>query len=97
LLHQYYGQPIGPIDVVLGSGQPALWDVPLLDVNRANLYFLQAPTLCLDRVTLRRILYDHLYLRTDDDEPDQDLDAREWGDPRVLGLGRRTRRGWIAG
>jgi hypothetical protein len=96
LLQQYYGQPIGPVDLIVGSGQPAIWDLPLLDVNKANLYFLQAPTFCLDKATLRCILHDHLYQRVNDDEPYHNLKLQEWGGFEVLGLGQRTRKGWIA-
>lgn len=96
LLQRYYGQPIGPVDLIVGSGQPAIWDLPLLDVNKANLYFLQAPTFCLDQATLRRILYDHLFQRVNDDEPYNNLNIQEWGGFEVLGLGQRTRKGWMA-
>jgi hypothetical protein len=96
LLQRYYGQPIGPVDLIVGSGQPAIWDLPLLDINKANLYFLQAPTFCLDKATLRRILYDHLYQRINDDASYHKLKMQEWGGFEVLGLGQRTRKGWIA-
>ncbi|MFN8455711.1 MAG: hypothetical protein U0401_13770 [Anaerolineae bacterium] len=97
LLHQYYGQPIDPVDLIIGSGQPAIWDLPLLDINKANLYFFQAPTFCLGKETLRQILYDHLYQRINDDALDDNLTTpEEWMSGKVLGLGRRTQKGWIA-
>jgi hypothetical protein len=96
LLHRYYGQPVDPVDLIIGSGQPAIWDLPLLDLNKASLYFIQAPTFCLKQETLRRILYDHLYQRLNDDELYSDLTPQEWATPEVLGLGQRTRKGWIA-
>jgi hypothetical protein len=96
LLHRYYGQPVGPVDLVIGSGQPAIWDLPLLDINKASLYFIQAPTFFLDKDTLRRILYDHIYQRINDDELYESLTPQEWGNFEVLGLGRRSRKGWIA-
>jgi hypothetical protein len=94
LLQQYYGQPVGPVDLIVGSGQPAIWDLPLLDINKANLYFLQAPTFCLDKTMLRRIFYDHLYQRTNDDKLYDNLTPKEWEGLEVLGLGQRTRKGW---
>jgi hypothetical protein len=95
-LNRYYGQPVGPIDLIIGSGQPAIWDLPLLDINKASLYFLQAPTFCLSREILRKILYDHLYQRINDDELYDNLPAETWRRVEVLGIGRRTEKGWHA-
>ena len=97
LLNRYYGQPVGPVDLIIGSGQPAIWDLPLLDINKASLYFLQAPTFCLDKEMLRQILYDHLYQRINDDELYNDLTTQEWRRAEVLGIGQRTEKGWSAG
>jgi hypothetical protein len=96
LLSRYYGQPVGPVDLIIGSGQPAIWDLPLLDINKASLYFFQAPTFCLRQDTLRQILYDHLYQRINDDKLYDNLTTREWQRARVLGVGRRTEKGWVA-
>jgi len=96
LRQQYYGQPVGPVDIIVGSGQPAIWDLPLLDINKASLYFLQAPTFCLDQEALRRILYDHIYRRVNDDQLYEDLTPQEWRGFEILGLGKRSRKGWIA-
>jgi hypothetical protein len=96
LLHQYYGQLVQPVDLIIGSGQPATWDLPLLDINKASLYFLQAPTFCLNQHTLRHILYDHLYQRVNDDDLYEDLSPQVWQDFKVLGIGQQTNKGWIA-
>jgi hypothetical protein len=96
LLNRYYGQPVGPIDLIIGSGQPAIWDLPLLDINKASLYFLQAPTFCLSKDTLRQILYDHLFQRVNDDALYDDLTTEAWGRAEVLGIGQLTQEGWIA-
>ncbi len=96
LLAHYYGQPVGPVDLIIGSGQPIIWDIPLLDINKASLYFMQAPTFCLDKATLRSILYDHLYHRINDDDLYDNLEIQEWSRLEVLGLGQRTPKGWIA-
>jgi hypothetical protein len=96
LLQRYYGQPVGQVDLIIGSGQPAIWDLPLLDLNKASLYFIQAPTFCLNKETLRHILYDHLYQRLNDDELYANLNIQDWATPEILGLGRRTSKGWTA-
>jgi len=100
LLTAYYGQPVGPVDLIVGSGQPGIWDLPLLDINQANMYFLQAPTFCLTAPALRRILYDHLYQRKNDDELYDHLAPNTgpniWQDFEILGIGRQTNHGWEA-
>jgi hypothetical protein len=96
LLRAYYGQSIGPVDLIIGAGQPAIWDIPLLNINKANLYFLQAPTFCLNKDTLRQILYDCLYTRINDDQIYDDLTPGDWEHSKVLGLGQQTQKGWMA-
>ncbi|MBI1879655.1 MAG: hypothetical protein HYR94_15780 [Chloroflexi bacterium] len=96
LLKRYYGQPVGPVDLIIGSGQPVIWDLPLLDINKANLYFIQAPTFCLSRENLRQILYDHLYQRINDDALYDNMTTEEWRRVEVLGIGQRTEKGWLA-
>ncbi len=96
LLKAYYKQPVGPVDLVIGSGQPAIWDVPLLNVNKASLYFMQAPTFCLTEDALRQILYDHLFQRINDDELYNNLTYEQWRDFQILGIGQLTEKGWTA-
>lgn len=96
LLEAYYGQSVSPIDLIIGSGQPAIWDLPLLNVNQASMYFLQAPTFCLTRPALRKILYDHLYQRRNDDDLYENLSSDSWRDFKILGVGRQTYQGWEA-
>jgi hypothetical protein len=87
LLGAYYGQPVGAVNLIIGSGQPVIWDLPLLNINKASLYFLQAPTFCLDKNILRRIFYDHLYQRVNDEELDGNVNAQLWQDFEIIGLG----------
>ena len=97
LIERYYGLPLSSIDLIIGSGQPAIWDVPLLDYNRANLYFLKSPTFYLTRESLRHILYDHLFERVPDDNITSLLSqSQDWGLNTVLGIGKRTSLGWMA-
>jgi hypothetical protein len=97
LIERYYGLPRASIDLIIGSGQPAIWDVPLLDFNRANLYFLKSPTFFLTRESLRQILYDHLFERVPDDNVTSlGSQSQDWELDAVLGIGKRTSLGWIA-
>jgi hypothetical protein len=90
----YYGQPVGPVDLIVGSGQPVIWDLPLLDLNHAQLYFVQTPTFYLTSTALRQILFDCLYHRHNDDEFDADFLAPASEPIAILGLGERTEYGW---
>lgn len=94
LLQRYYGQPVGPVDLIIGSGQPAIWDLPLLDINKASLYFMQAPTFCLDQDALRQILHDLIFQRMNDDQLYDNLALQDWEGFEILGLGNRSRKGW---
>jgi hypothetical protein len=96
LLTAYYGQPVDSVDLIVGSGQPVIWDLPLLDLNRAQLYFIQAPTFDLNRAALRHILFDSLYQRHNDDGFETSLPNHPPESPVILGLGKRTDYGWIA-
>jgi hypothetical protein len=96
LLSAYYGQSVSAVNFIIGSGQPAIWDLPMLDINKASLYFLQAPTFCLDQQTLRRILYDHLFIRVNDDEVPTQVSTQRWQPYQILGMGEKTEMGWTA-
>ena len=96
LMTAYYGQPVAPVNLVIGSGQPAIWDLPLLDINKASLYFMQAPTFYLDQRMLRSILYDYLYHRVNDEAIYEGLSEQYWQRYQVIGLGKQSQGGWIA-
>jgi hypothetical protein len=59
----YYGYPLTQADIFIGHNKPTLGTLvpPLLTVN--DLYYTVTPSLSLDRVQWRRILYDHLFSR----------------------------------
>ncbi|MFQ5612285.1 MAG: hypothetical protein ACE5H9_09155 [Anaerolineae bacterium] len=97
LVERYYGLSVPAIDFVVGSGQPALWDIPLLDFNQASLYFLKAPTFFITREVVRRILHDHLFERLPDDNVGAFFpQSQKWNSEEVLGVGQRTPLGWVA-
>ncbi len=105
LIAAYYGEPLEAVDLYIGFGAPAVFDVPLLDFSHTNLYFTVSPSPYLNEPTLRRILYDHLCTRNDDPSY-RELTRTDWEKLRkfyrqnlgaVLGMGARTLRGgvWI--
>jgi len=63
LVEQYYGEYVDPATLFIGFDKFSVFDYPLLGLGRENLYFTVAPSLYLNDVQLRTILYDHIYLR----------------------------------
>lgn len=61
IVRTYYGRPVGELDLFLGFGRPAIFDVPLVAVGRERIYTTVSPGPWLDRETLRRILWDFLF------------------------------------
>lgn len=92
LIESYYGAP--PVEAMLwiGSDQPTVFDVPLVLNGNTALYFLQFPTLFLDRTTWRRLLYDFLFVRGDEETlyPENITEARQ-----ITGLGIRRDGYWV--
>lgn len=91
LMAAYYGGLADPITMWIGADQPTVFDVPLVLHEATALYFLQFPTLYLDIATWRRLLYDSLFVRGDEETlyPDNLLETRQ-----VAGLGVRRAGGW---
>lgn len=93
LLEDYYAGPFVPAGLWIGTDQPTLFDVPLAVHGNTALYFLQFPTLFLDRARWRRILYDYLFVRGDQETLYPENLGRAG---RVLGLGVRRDGYWQA-
>jgi hypothetical protein len=87
----YYHGPYISLGFWIGSDQPTLFDVPLVVGGHTALYFLQFPTLYLDHGTWRRLLYDYLYIRGDEEAlyPDNIPEERQ-----IVGLGARQDGYW---
>jgi adenosine tuberculosinyltransferase len=80
LVELYYGESIKPVDFFIGFDKFCVFDMPLVATGSEDLYFTTAPSPYLTAEQLRRILYDHLYLRS---VPDQEygslsLEEVEW-------------------
>jgi tuberculosinol/isotuberculosinol synthase len=98
IVEGYYGEYVTPVDLFIGSGSPAAFDMPLLATGHEDLYFMVAPTPYLSEQTLRSILYDHMYSRRVEDRTYHRMTSDDWGALReyyavnrqgVLGLGRQ--------
>lgn len=63
LIELYYGEYIEKADLFIGFEKFNVFDYPLLGWGEESLYFTLAPSLYMNEVLLRNILYDFLYLR----------------------------------
>jgi adenosine tuberculosinyltransferase len=63
LIHMYYGENLEKADIFIGFERFTAFDYPLLHTGEESLYFTIAPSLYMTGTQLRKILYDHIYLR----------------------------------
>lgn len=92
LIADYYGPAAPPVDLWIGSDQPTVFDVPLVMHENTSLYFLQYPTLFLTHQAWRRILYDMLFVRGDQETLYAENLSPERG---IMGLGKRQDGYWV--
>jgi hypothetical protein len=104
IIQLYYGEVVGPATLFIGFEKPTVFDYPLLSLGNENLYFTAAPSPYLTERSLRKILYDHLFLRGIKDPdwnelPDNELDAlRSYyynQQETILGVGSIYHDTWI--
>ncbi len=102
VIQAYYGEYVEEVDLFIGFGRPAAFDMPILATGREDLYFTVSPSLYLDSHTLRAILYDHMYSRRVDEGSYDALSSADWqalsefyalNRSAVLGLGQQHRTG----
>lgn len=83
LIEKYYGEYISPVDFYIGFDRFTAFDMPLVSTGSEDLYFMVAPSSYLTAAQLRNILFDHLYTRSEVDEPEyEDLSAEDWKEIR---------------
>jgi adenosine tuberculosinyltransferase len=63
LIQLYYGEQIEKADLFIGFEKFTAFDYPLLNTGEESLYFTVAPSLYMTETLLRKILFDHMYLR----------------------------------
>lgn len=63
LIEAYYGEYVDPLSVFIGFDKFTMFDVPLVATGNEDLYFTVGPSLYMDKLQLREILYDHLFTR----------------------------------
>lgn len=91
LITRYYDAMAVPVSVWIGCDQPTIFDIPMMIRGDTALYFLQYPTPYLDVQGWRRILYDYLFIRGDEETlyPHNISTARQ-----ITGLGKREEGCW---
>jgi hypothetical protein len=105
IVERYYGEMVEPVGLFIGSGAPAVFDIPLLLSGSESLYFTVIPSLYLDEGMLRRILYDYLfcrnlledYSRLEQNELNSMAEVTRAQRDRILGVGKRSQDGsfWL--
>lgn len=102
LVEAYYGEPVAAVDLFIGFDKFCVFDMPLLTTGNEDLYFTVSPSLYLNERGLRRILYDHLYSRRQEDHQHTAMTDEDWeamrtfyraNAERCLGVGVRQARG----
>jgi adenosine tuberculosinyltransferase len=63
IVEMYYGENIEKADIFIGFDRFATFDYPLLNSGEEDLYFTVSPSMYMTVSQLRKILYDHLYMR----------------------------------
>ena len=63
LIETYYGEYIEKADIFIGFEKFNVFDYPMLGWGEESLYFTVAPSLYVNDLQLRNILYDYIYLR----------------------------------
>jgi adenosine tuberculosinyltransferase len=104
LVRKYYGADLPPVSLFIGFDKFSVFDMPLLGTGQEDLYFSVSPSPYMTQHQLRRILYDHLYVRPAPEPDYRALDpaALEWlreyyrrNRDRAFGVGRLKFDLWI--
>jgi len=104
IVAMYYGEYVEKADIFIGFDRFTVFDYPFLNSGEEDLYFTVAPSLYLDAIQLRMILYDHLYMRRAQ-EPDYDqleIEEQNWlrryyrsAKLAIQGIGRIRNNVWL--
>jgi tuberculosinol/isotuberculosinol synthase len=78
LVESYYGEYVAPVDFFIGFDKFSAFDMPLVSTGEEDLYFTVAPSPYLTERQLRTILYDHIFVRPDEETDYSDLAAGDW-------------------
>ena len=89
LIEMYYGEYVEPVSLFIGFDRFSVFDMPLIATGEEDLYFTFSPSLYMNAVQLRRILYDHLYTRRVPEIEYSDMPLEELQELRNIYIQRR--------
>ena len=89
LIEMYYGEYVEPVSFFIGFDRFSVFDMPLIATGEEDLYFTFSPSLYMNAVQLRRILYDHLYTRRVPEIEYSDMPLEELQELRNIYIQRR--------
>ena len=78
LVELYYGEYVAPVDFFIGFDKFSAFDMPLVSTGEEDLYFTVAPSPYLTARQLRIILYDHMYVRPEEETDYSGLTPEDW-------------------
>lgn len=105
LVESYYGEYVEKADLFIGFERFTAFDFPMLNLGNESLYFTIAPSLYLTSQALRKILYDHIFLRPVVEPDYGEMSGEELDELRnyyrarqddVLGVGHLQNGIWLA-
>lgn len=78
LIASYYGEDLTAVDIFITASKFRVFDIPLLQNGREDLYFTVAPSPYFNAHQLRAILYDHLFVRPAKQTEYQQTTPEQW-------------------
>ncbi len=78
LIELYYGEYVPPVSFFIGFDKFSVFDMPLVATGNEDIYFTVAPSPYFTERQLRNILYDHLYLRPEEDMDYSNISLQGW-------------------
>jgi len=89
LIEMYYGEYVEPVSLFIGFDRFSVFDMPLIATGEEDLYFTFSPSLYMNAIQLRCILYDHLYTRRVPDIEYSDMPLEELQELHNIYIQRR--------
>ena len=84
LVSLYYGEPVPPVNLFIGFGKFAAFDMPLVATGDEDLYFTISPSPYLNQTQVRVILHDHLFARREQETDYSEISPEDWAAMRTF-------------
>ncbi len=102
IVRLYYGEDVAPVNFFIGFDKFSAFDMPLVATGNEDLYFTVSPSFYMTARQLRRILYDHMFVRRGAEPDYSTMRAEDWAvmkafydanRERIQGVGAKQERG----